>query len=145
MRKAIGAGMLAIGAAGAMVACTPGQGLFGAAGGGAVSGRALYTDYCAACHGPAGRGDGPAAPGLRPAPADLSTLAARNGGTFPLVAVMGKVYGYSQGRGGGGGPMPEFGPLLEGDTVLVETAPGIATPTPEKLVALAEYVESLGK
>jgi hypothetical protein len=41
--------------------------------------------------------------------------------------------------------MPEFGPLLDGPTVLVETAPGVATPTPERLVALAEHVERLGR
>ena len=109
-----------------------------------VSGKALYTDYCAACHGNSGKGDGPAAAGLSPRPADLTGLAAANKGVFPIVRVMGKVYGYSQGKGGGGGPMPEFGPLLEGDTVLVETAPGVMTPTPEKLVALAEHVAALG-
>jgi hypothetical protein len=39
--------------------------------------------------------------------------------------------------------MPEFGPLLEGRSVLVETDPGVMTPTPEKLVLLAEYIRSL--
>ena len=113
--------------------------------GGGASGHATYADYCAACHGTTGKGDGPAASGLSPRPADLTTLAARNGGVFPMVRVMGKVYGYSQGKGGGGGPMPEFGPLLDGPTVLVETAPGVMTPTPERLVALANHVEKLGK
>ncbi len=31
-----------------------------------------YTSHCAVCHGPAGRGDGPAAKGLTPPPADLT-------------------------------------------------------------------------
>ncbi|HET6281551.1 MAG TPA: c-type cytochrome [Polyangia bacterium] len=31
----------------------------------------VYTHYCRACHGAAGDGKGPAAPGLRPAPRDL--------------------------------------------------------------------------
>jgi mono/diheme cytochrome c family protein len=107
-----------------------------------TTGRALYADYCAACHGAAGRGDGPAAAGLAPRPADLTGLAAANGGVFPQVHVMSKVYGHAEG-GAAAGPMPEFGPLLEGRTVLVETAPGVMTPTPEKLVLLAEYVASL--
>ncbi|MDP2084551.1 MAG: c-type cytochrome [Gemmobacter sp.] len=128
-----------LGLLGVLAACMP-QGT-----GAAPSGRALYADYCAACHGDSGKGDGPAASGVSPRPADLTMLAARNGGVFPVVRVMGKVYGYSQGKGGGGGPMPEFGPLLDGPTVLVETAPGILTPTPERLVALAEHVERLGK
>lgn len=129
----------ALGLAGTLAACMP-QGS-----GGGASGAALYADYCAACHGATGKGDGPAAPGLARRPADLTTLAARNGGVFPVVRVMGKVYGYSQGKGGAGGPMPEFGPLLDGPTTLVETAPGVMTPTPVRLVALAEYVERLGR
>lgn len=139
MRAWFGAVAGLVVAGGVVVACAPGTGF----GPGVASGQSLYRDYCAACHGPAGRGDGPAAASLRPAPSDLGVLARGNGGVFPMVAVMGKVYGYSAGEGGGGGPMPEFGPLLEGDTVLVETDPGVMTPTPERLVRLAEYVRSL--
>lgn len=36
------------------------------------AGGELYTAYCASCHGPGGRGDGPAAAGLQPPPADLT-------------------------------------------------------------------------
>jgi cbb3-type cytochrome oxidase cytochrome c subunit len=35
-------------------------------------GRQLYAANCASCHGPEGRGDGPGAPSLVPAPSDLS-------------------------------------------------------------------------
>lgn len=35
-------------------------------------GRIAYATNCASCHGPTGRGDGPAAAGLRPPPADFS-------------------------------------------------------------------------
>lgn len=34
-------------------------------------GRALYGERCMVCHGERGRGDGPAAEGLSPPPADL--------------------------------------------------------------------------
>jgi putative copper export protein/mono/diheme cytochrome c family protein/peroxiredoxin len=37
-----------------------------------VAGQALYLQHCAACHGEAGYGDGPAAAALRPRPADLT-------------------------------------------------------------------------
>ena len=37
-------------------------------------GAELYRTHCAACHGPNGRGDGPAAAGLSPPPADLQQL-----------------------------------------------------------------------
>jgi copper transport protein len=36
-----------------------------------AAGQRLYAQRCVPCHGPAGRGDGPLAPGLRPPPADL--------------------------------------------------------------------------
>ena len=36
-----------------------------------ASGRGLYREYCIACHGERGRGNGPSAVGLDPPPADL--------------------------------------------------------------------------
>ncbi len=35
------------------------------------NGKALFQTHCAVCHGPHGRGDGPAATGLNPRPSDL--------------------------------------------------------------------------
>jgi cbb3-type cytochrome oxidase subunit 1/cbb3-type cytochrome oxidase cytochrome c subunit len=39
----------------------------------AAEGRGLWTNHCAGCHGHDGRGDGPAAEWLSPAPTDLTT------------------------------------------------------------------------
>lgn len=39
-------------------------------------GRSLYQTHCTVCHGPQGRGDGPAAAGLSPRPPDLAEMAA---------------------------------------------------------------------
>ena len=47
------------------------------------AGARLFRTYCAACHGTAGRGNGPMAEQLRTAPPDLTRFAARNGGVFP--------------------------------------------------------------
>ena len=49
-----------------------------------VSGRDTYNFYCVGCHGPTGRGGGPVAPTLKTKVPDLTTLARRNGGAFPL-------------------------------------------------------------
>lgn len=38
-----------------------------------AAGEALYAERCASCHGPEGAGDGPAAGGLDPKPANLQT------------------------------------------------------------------------
>ena len=39
---------------------------------GGVSGQAVFAANCATCHGDGGRGDGPAATGLEPPPADVT-------------------------------------------------------------------------
>lgn len=107
-----------------------------------VDGAALYAAHCAACHGDSGRGDGPAAAGLSPRPGDLTTLTDRAGGSFPQVAVMARIYGYAEGSGQATA-MPRFDTLVEGEMVLVETDPGVMTPTPLRLVELADHVRRL--
>lgn|SRR5579859_7472881 len=53
-----------------------------------TSGTQMYKDYCAACHGPKGMGDGPAVRSLKTTPPDLGTLAQRNGGRYPSAYVL---------------------------------------------------------
>ena len=50
--------------------------------------RRLFVEYCAACHGPDGKGGGAAASRLAKPPPDLTRLARDNGGEFPLESVM---------------------------------------------------------
>ena len=107
-------------------------------------GKSDYDRFCVACHGADGTGDALATEALGVAPADLTTLSARNGGTFPLVRVMSHIDGYTRRVEDGDLVMPEFGPALQaGDLVMVETEPGVMTPTPERLLALARYLETL--
>jgi mono/diheme cytochrome c family protein len=47
------------------------------------SGPEMFKAYCAACHGPNAKGNGPAAAALKKAPSDLTVLAKNNGGKFP--------------------------------------------------------------
>ena len=106
---------------------------------------ALYAEFCASCHGISGKGDGPAAAGLERAPSDLTTLSARNGGTFPLVDVLSTIDGYTRATEGNL-TMPEFGVMLEDQPmVLVDTGDGIPTPTPKPLIEMAEYLITLQK
>ena len=107
-----------------------------------AEGRTLFLDNCAVCHGSFGAGDGPMAPALDPAPAKLTTIAARNGGAFPKARVLSVIDGYTRMQRAGP-DMPEFGLLLQGDTVPVDTGDGIMTPTPRPLAALLTYLESI--
>ena len=100
-----------------------------------------FASYCAACHGAGGRGDGAAGAGLSPKPADLTGLAARTGGVFPTTRVTAYIW-----RGEGAAAhraMPEFAGLMEGALVPYDGGDGIETPTPERLVALAEYLKTI--
>ena len=108
-----------------------------------VSGRSLFMDHCTGCHGATGQGGGTLTAGLdRPVP-DLTTISARNGGQFPMAEVMSTIDGYTR-RREGNVTMPEFGAdLQDGPLLLVDTGDGIKTPTPERLVALAEYLRSI--
>lgn len=50
-------------------------------------GKSTYDAMCATCHGVDGNGAGPVSDQLKVAPADLTILAKKNGGVFPLSAV----------------------------------------------------------
>ena len=100
-----------------------------------------FATYCAACHGPTGKGDGDAAAGLARKPANLTRLSAKNGGKFPTTRVMAQIWGYAGAKGRG--VMPDFGPMLQGEMVPYDGGDGIETPTPIRLVELAEYLKRL--
>lgn len=127
---ALGTGL---GLAGLITACAPEVGAGGA--------RADFATYCAACHGNDGRGGGPLAEGMEPVPADVTLVMRRNGGVFPKTQVMGHIAGYTMGRSES--PMPQFSELLEGPQVMFDDGSGQTVPTPARLVALADYVQSL--
>lgn len=57
-----------------------------------LAGKDTFDAYCAPCHGRAGTGNGPVAPVLRTAPADLTRLSLASG-TFPREDVVAFVTG----------------------------------------------------
>jgi mono/diheme cytochrome c family protein len=77
-----------------------------------TSGKQMYGNYCAPCHGVDGRGHGPVANALRTAPTDLTALSRNHRGKFPdthIVAVL------EQGPGLPAhvtAEMPVWGPIL---------------------------------
>lgn len=100
----------------------------------ASDGKEMFAAYCAACHGKAAKGDGPAAAALKKAPADLTTLSARNKGDFPEVRVRRYIEGVDELAAHGTREMPVWGPLfrdLNRDTAAL------------RIEALAGYLKSL--
>lgn len=106
----------------------------------APEGKRLFAANCVQCHGTSGKGDGPWASSYSPRPADLTRLS--EDGTFPRARVLSVIDGYDR-TGLPGQDMPEFGLLLEGDTVPVDVGDGVLTPTPRPLAALLAYLESI--
>jgi mono/diheme cytochrome c family protein len=56
-----------------------------------ADGKAMYSSYCAPCHGVNGRGNGPLASSLKRTPPDLTMLSRNNGGVFPAENVIGVI------------------------------------------------------
>jgi mono/diheme cytochrome c family protein len=76
------------------------------------SGKALYLQYCGACHGPDAKGDGVAGTFMRPKPLDLTQIAKKNGGTFPARQTMAYIDGRTTVRAHGDPDMPVWGTIF---------------------------------
>ena len=102
-----------------------------------ASGKEMYLQYCASCHGKDGKGDGPAAPALKVAPSNLATLTARNNGTFPEIKVSRIIEGSDDLAAHGSRDMPTWGQVFH-------QMEGGGPPTGKLRVAnLTAYVKSL--
>ncbi|WP_179378775.1 c-type cytochrome [Jannaschia marina] len=99
----------------------------------AAHGASLFAQNCAACHGADGTGgSGP----------DLTTISARNGGTFPRDRVLAQIDGLDR-HAEAGAVMPEFGAGDLGPAIIVEEHEGLGTPIPSDLIALGAYLRSI--
>jgi mono/diheme cytochrome c family protein len=101
-----------------------------------ASGKANFEAYCAACHGVAAKGDGPAAAALKVPPSDLTKLSAGNGGKFPSLHVQ-QMIRNADGPAHGSKDMPIWGPVFRsissGNTAQVEL----------RVNNLTKYIETL--
>ena len=79
----------------------------------ATDAKKMFDSYCAVCHGNDGTGNGPAAKALTKAPADLTKISARNGGTFPDVRVRRYIEGVDEVAAHGTRDMPMWGPVFK--------------------------------
>jgi mono/diheme cytochrome c family protein len=76
------------------------------------SGRVMYQEHCATCHGADAKGRGPLASFLTTAPSDLTLLAKGHGGKFPKEYVS-TVLEFGPGpTAHGSSDMPAWGPIF---------------------------------
>ena len=106
-------------------------------------GQTEYRNSCAVCHGEQGEGNGTLAAELKTPPADLTSLAERNGGEFPYWRVFAVIDGRYVVPGHGGRDMPVWGrQFLEDDQRTYGPIGGEAL-TQERIHELAEHIQSL--
>ena len=78
-----------------------------------IDGPNLYKAYCASCHGAGAKGDGVMTASLKVKPSDLTRIAARNSGKFPLVRIERIISGEElPPTGHGASQMPVWGPVF---------------------------------
>lgn len=106
-------------------------------------GKREFDGKCAVCHGLDARGAGPYASQLKSALPDLTTMAQRNGGVFPVS----RTYDAIEGAGKGHGPrdMPVWGLdyTAKATEVLPEMPYNQAVYVRTRIMALLEYLNQL--
>jgi mono/diheme cytochrome c family protein len=104
------------------------------------SGKQMYADYCAPCHGQDGKGNGPAATAMKTPPANLSLLAKNNGGKYPEAHVAAVLNFGDEKSAHGNKQMPVWGPLFES---LDWTSSAKGTEAKQRINRLNSYIETL--
>lgn len=105
-----------------------------------ASGKKMYIDYCAPCHGIAGKGDGPAAPAFKMPPANLTLLAKNNGGNYPAGYVANVLQFGTSIRAHGSKDMPIWGRLFASLSASYGTA---RAESALRINRLSDYIETL--
>ena len=105
----------------------------------AASGREMYKNYCAVCHGVDGKGTGPAAEALKVPTPDLTTLAQKNGGKYPALKVSAVLRGEEMMPSHGSKDMPVWGDLFW------HLSGGHASEMHQRVSNLNDYIQSLQK
>ena len=122
---------------------------------GVVQGQKLYTKYCASCHGPDGKGDGPQAASTTPKASDLTQIAKNNGGKFPFYEVMLLIEGRSPTsqsadaslpglpKAHGDPKMPAWGEVFSRQEMSAGTSLDLQLQTTGKIMEITEYLQSI--
>lgn len=101
------------------------------------SGKEMFDSYCAVCHGKDAKGDGPAAPAMKTAPTDLTTLAQKDSGKYPAAHVAAVIRGQASTPSHGSQEMPVWGPLFS------SLSQGHEAQVQQRVANLVGYIETL--
>jgi mono/diheme cytochrome c family protein len=104
------------------------------------SGREMYLQYCGSCHGKDGKGDGTVSRDLKVRVPDLTGLAKKNRGVYPLDDAMATIDGRRLVRGHGDRNMPVWGESFHRESE-GKKYPELTTLLKAKVIA--EYVATL--
>lgn len=104
-----------------------------------VSGRDMYEAYCASCHGPEARGDGPVAELLTVPPPDLTQIRARLDGSFPVDELYRMIDGREEVQAHGTREMPVWGNIWE----VSDSGPQSDAVVEQRINLLIEYLRSI--
>ena len=96
----------------------------------------LFRQFCAVCHGPDGKGNGPAASALKVRAADLTQLSRQNNGKFPTLHLKNILTGVDAFAAHGNIQMPTWG-----DTFKSSGANG--TSGGMRIDAVVEYLQKI--
>ncbi len=102
-----------------------------------ASGKAMYMNQCAACHGADAKGNGPAATALKSPPTDLTQMAKKNNGKFPANHVYSSIVGDLNVPAHGSADMPMWG------NVYRSMSSGHEAEVQQRISNLTRYIESL--
>jgi mono/diheme cytochrome c family protein len=103
-------------------------------------GKNLYRQYCGACHGSEGKGDGVVSGLMTPRPTDLTQIAQKNQGQFPFYRMFRVIDGRESVRAHGDPDMPVWGGLFARDAGGSMERETIVR---GKLMLITEYLESI--
>ncbi len=108
-----------------------------------------FLSYCAPCHGRDGTGKGPVAMDLVKKPANLTTVAQRNGGIFPQDEVRQRIDGRNLPTAHGTSDMPVWGYWFKLQAnaagMLQDNQVDAEAEVKERIDRLVDYIASLQK
>lgn len=103
-----------------------------------------FQSSCAACHGADGKGKGPLLGVLKSAPPDLTMLAKKNNGVFPVNAVYEMIDGRKQVEAHGTREMPIWGfRFMPSPYEAVNPSPATEAAIRTRILAIVDYLNRI--